>query len=129
MTLEAAVEAVLPELGEPRVPGVVLRPQLQVVVVEPLDVGRLELDGDAACCFPHVAVGHVVAVGPAVTATTSVSMNEPLWKTWFFSAPRFGGLCESEQIKTEGEHNVTDSKTFRTTKIGLLHLIGCSPLV
>lgn len=88
VTLEAAVEAVLPELGEPGVPGVVLRPQLQVVVVEPLDVGRLELDGDAAGRFPHVAVRHVVAVGPAVTAKTE-ELQEPRSPR----TSRFGKLC------------------------------------
>lgn len=85
VTLEAAVEAVLPELGEPGVPGVVLRSQLQVVVVEPLDVGRLELDGDAAGRLPHVAVRHVVAVGPAVT--------EELQKPQSQLTSHFGKLC------------------------------------
>lgn len=88
MTLEAAVKAVLPELGEPGVPGVVLRPQLQVVVVKPLDVGGLELDGDAAGCFSHVAIRHVVAVGPAVTANTE-ELHEP--QSQLMS--HFGKLC------------------------------------
>jgi len=67
VAFESAVEPVLPELGEPRVPQVVLRPQAEVVLVEPLHVGRLQLDGDAARRLSHVTVGYVVAVRPAVT--------------------------------------------------------------
>ena len=56
----------LPELGEPGVPEVGLRLQVQVVVVEPGDVGRLELDGDAPRRLSLVTVGDVGPVRPAV---------------------------------------------------------------
>lgn len=68
VAFQPTVEAMLPELREPGVPLVVLRPKLQVVLVEPLHVSRLELDGDAAGRFPHVAVCHVVPISPTITA-------------------------------------------------------------
>lgn len=65
---QPALEAMLPEFGEPRVPHVGVGRQLQVVVVEPGHVGRLQLDRDSAFRLLLVAVGHVVPVRPAVAA-------------------------------------------------------------
>lgn len=68
MSPQSALEAMLPELGEPRVPQVGVGLQVQVVAVEPGHVGRLQLYGDATRCLLLVAVGHIVPVSPAITA-------------------------------------------------------------
>lgn len=68
MAPQPALESVLPELREPGVPHIRVGLEVEVVAVEPGHVGRLELDGDAACCLLLIAVGHVVPVGPAVAA-------------------------------------------------------------
>lgn len=65
---QPALEAMLPEFGEPRVPHVGVGCQLQVVVIEPGHVGRLQLYRDSAFRLLLVAVGHVVPVRPAVAA-------------------------------------------------------------
>lgn len=67
MPPQPALEAVLPELGEPGVPQVGVGLQVQVVIVEPGHVRRLQLDGDPASRLPLVAISHIVPVGPAVT--------------------------------------------------------------
>lgn len=69
MTGQTALEAVLPELGEPGVPGVGIQSQLQVVVVEGLDHRGLKLHGDAALGFLLVALNHLVAVSPPVAVS------------------------------------------------------------
>lgn len=66
VSFESTVEAVLPELREPGVPVVILRTQLQVVVVKPLHVRGLELDGNPTSSFSDVTVCHVVPVCPPV---------------------------------------------------------------
>lgn len=68
MTLQPALEAVLPELDEPGVPEVGVRLQVQVVIIEPCDVSRLKLDSDSASCLPLEAISDIIAVSPAVAA-------------------------------------------------------------
>lgn len=68
VAFESAVEAMLPELRKPGVPVVVLRTELQVVLIEPLHVSRLELDGDSTGRFLHKAVRYIVPVRPTITA-------------------------------------------------------------
>lgn len=65
---QSALEAMLPEFGEPGVPRVGVGLQLQVVMIEPGHVGRLQLYRDSAFGLLLVAVGHVVPVRPAVAA-------------------------------------------------------------
>lgn len=65
---EAALKAVLPKLGEPRVTLVCAEPELQVVVVEGGDLFGLELYCDAAQRLELVALHHLHPVGPAITA-------------------------------------------------------------
>ena len=65
---QAALEAVLPELGEPGVPGVGVQTQLQEVVVERRDLRRLQLHGDAPLRLLLIALHHLVTVGPAIAA-------------------------------------------------------------
>ena len=67
MSGEAALEAVLPELGEPGVAGVGAELEPQEVVVEGGDLVRLQLHGDAAHRLLLVTLHHLDAVGPAVT--------------------------------------------------------------
>lgn len=67
VSLQSALEAMLPELREPGVAYVHLRRQVEVVVVEPGHVGRLELDGDPPRGLTLVAVCHIIPVCPAVT--------------------------------------------------------------
>lgn len=68
VAFEATVEAMLPELWKPGVPVVVLGTQLQVVLVEPLHVSRLELDGNSTGRFLHEAVRDIVTVRPTIAA-------------------------------------------------------------
>lgn len=65
---ETALEAVLPELGEPRVAGVGAQPELQEVVVEGGDLFRVQLHGDATHRLLLVSLHHLDPVGPAVAA-------------------------------------------------------------
>lgn len=68
MSGKAALEAVLPELGEPRVAGVGAELELQEVVVEGGDLVRLQLHSEAAHSLLFVTLHHLDPVGPAVTA-------------------------------------------------------------
>lgn len=68
MSLQPALEAVLPELREPGVPEVRVRLQVQVVIIKPCDVSRLQLDSDSPCCLPLEAVSDIIAVRPTITA-------------------------------------------------------------
>ena len=68
--VEGAVEAVLPELGEPRIAAARgrVRLQAQVLLVERGHARRVDADGDAALGLGLVAAHHVQPVGPAVAA-------------------------------------------------------------
>lgn len=68
MSPQPALEAMLPELREPGVSQVGVRLQVQVIIVEPGHIRRLQLYGDSASRLPLVAVSHIVPVSPAVTA-------------------------------------------------------------
>lgn len=70
VTFESTMEAMLPELWKPGVPLVVFRTKFQVVLVKPLHISRLELDGDTTRRFSNVAICYIVPVRPAVTAHT-----------------------------------------------------------
>ena len=73
--MEAALEAVLPELGEPRVAGVGLQAQLQEVVVEGGDLLRLQLHCDASHRLLLVLLHHLVPVGPAVAVESQAGQE------------------------------------------------------
>lgn len=75
---KAALEAVLPELGEPRVAGVGAEPELQEVVVEGGDLLGLQLHRDASHSLLLVSLHHLHSVGPAVTAEGEEGELEPL---------------------------------------------------
>lgn len=68
VAFESTVETMLPELRKPGVPVVVLRTKLKVVLIKPLHVSRLELDGNTAGRFPHIAICYIIPVRPTVTA-------------------------------------------------------------
>lgn len=68
MSGKAALEAELPELGEPWIASVGAEPELQEVVVEGGDLRRLQLDRDAAHRLLLVALHHFHSVRPAITA-------------------------------------------------------------
>lgn len=65
---EAALKAVLPELGKPRVAGVGAEPELQEVVVKGGDLFGLQLHGDAPHGLLLVPLHHLHTVRPAVAA-------------------------------------------------------------
>lgn len=66
MSGKAALEAVLPELREPRVAGVGAEPELQEVIVEGGDLFRLQLHRDAPHRLLLVPLHHLHSVCPAV---------------------------------------------------------------
>lgn len=65
---KAALETVLPELGEPGVSGVAVQTQLQIVIIKGLDHLRLQLHGDSPLCFLLVSLHNLVPVGPSIAA-------------------------------------------------------------
>lgn len=67
MTPQPALEAVLPELGEPGVPQVGVGLQVQVIIIEPGHIGRLQLYSDSTSSFLLIAISHIVPVRPTIT--------------------------------------------------------------
>lgn len=78
MARYTALEAVLPELGEPRVPGVGVQAQLQEVVVKRLDLLGLQLHGDASVGFLLVSLHHLVTICPSVT-DKQMNLRDSYW--------------------------------------------------
>lgn len=72
---EAALKAVLPELGEPRVADVGAEPELQEVVVKGGDLFGLQLHGDAPHGLLLVALHHLHSVRPAVAAERATVLS------------------------------------------------------
>lgn len=68
VAFKSTVETMLPELGEPGVPEVVLRAKFKVVLIKPLHISRLELDGNATGRFPNIAICYIIPVRPSITA-------------------------------------------------------------
>lgn len=67
MPWDVALEAVLPELGEPWVPGVRIEAQFQIVIIKGRDLLGVELHGDATHSFLLIALHHLISVCPAIT--------------------------------------------------------------
>lgn len=67
MSPQPALEAVLPELREPGVPRVGIWLQVEIIIIKPGHVRRLQLYCDSACCFLLVSISHIIPVSPAVT--------------------------------------------------------------
>ena len=65
---DEAAELLLPELAEPHIARVVVGSEGEVVLVEVLDGGRVELDGEASHSGRLQVLHHVSAHVPAVTA-------------------------------------------------------------
>lgn len=63
----AALEAVLPELSEPRIPGVGVQAQLQEVFVKRRHFLRLQLYSDPSVRFLLVSLHHLVTICPSIT--------------------------------------------------------------
>lgn len=61
-----ALETVLPKFLKPGVSVIGFWLKLQVIVIKPLHIRRLELDRYSANSFPLVAVCHIVPVRPAI---------------------------------------------------------------
>lgn len=78
MSGKAALKAVLPELREPGVAGVGAEPELQEVIIEGGDLCGLQLHGDAPHRLLLVALHHLHAVCPAVTARE----KKKQWSEW-----------------------------------------------
>lgn len=68
VAFQSAVKAMLPEFWKPGVPEVVLRAKFKVVFIKPFYISRLELNGDAASCFPNKAICDVIPICPTITA-------------------------------------------------------------
>lgn len=68
--LERTVESVFPELPEPRIPGVVVWFQGEVVRVETVVVRGVDPDGNATKSFFFIFFCNVVPVGPTVAGRT-----------------------------------------------------------
>lgn len=72
---KAALEPVLPELGEPRVAGVGAEPELQEVVIKGGDLFGLQLHSDATHSLLFVSLHHLDSICPAVAAERSTLQN------------------------------------------------------
>ena len=70
---ELALEFLLPELFEPGVALVGFGSQVEEVVVERVDVGRVEFHGETTRCFRFHFVDDVRPHVPAITATKPTS--------------------------------------------------------
>lgn len=70
MTLKPTLEPVLPELGEPGVAEVDLRAKVEVVIIKPGDISRLELNGDSTSSFLLISVRHIMTISPSITGKT-----------------------------------------------------------
>lgn len=68
VAFKSTVETMLPELWKPGVPEVVFRTKFKVVLIKPLHISRLELDGNTTGCFPNKAICYIIPVCPSVTA-------------------------------------------------------------
>lgn len=79
MAGKAALEAELPELREPGVASVGAEPELEEVVVEGGDLGRLQLDRDATHRLLLEALHHLHSVRPAITAERAVAQGGERW--------------------------------------------------
>lgn len=81
MSGKAALEPVLPELGEPRVAGVGAEPELQEVLIEGGDLFRLQLHSEATHRLVFVSLHHLDSVCPAIAAeggdTNSTTRTSP----------------------------------------------------
>lgn len=68
VAFKSTVEAMLPELWKPGVPVVVVRAKFKVVVIKPLHISRLELDGNTTGRFPNISICYIIPVRPSITA-------------------------------------------------------------
>lgn len=67
VAFKTTVETMLPELRKPGVPVVVLRTEFKVVLIKPLHISRLELDGNTTGSFPDIAICYIISVSPSIT--------------------------------------------------------------
>lgn len=83
---KTALEAVLPELGEPWIAGVRAEFELQEVIVEGGDLFRVQLHGDASHGLVLITLHHLHPVRPAVTAHTHTHTEHSVFSsdTWFW---------------------------------------------
>lgn len=65
---QSALESMLPKLREPGVSQVGIRLQVQVIIIKPGHISRLQLYGDSTSCLILVTVSHIIPVSPAITA-------------------------------------------------------------
>lgn len=68
VAFKSTVEPMLPELWKPGVPVVVVRAKFKVVLIKPLHISRLELDGNTTGRFPNIAICYIIPVRPSITA-------------------------------------------------------------
>jgi hypothetical protein len=61
----------LPKFLKPRVSEVCFWPELQIIIIKPLDIRRLELDCNPTDSFSLIPICHVIPVSPAITVETS----------------------------------------------------------
>lgn len=68
---QPALKAMLPKFLKPRVSEVCFWPEFQIIIIKPLDIGRLELDGNSTDSFSLIPICHVIPVSPAITGETN----------------------------------------------------------
>lgn len=68
MSPQSALESMLPKLREPWVSQVGIRLQVQVIIIKPGHVSRLQLYSDSTSCLLLVTVSHIIPVSPAITS-------------------------------------------------------------
>jgi len=64
---QPALKTMLPKFLKPRVSKVCFWPELQIIIIKPLDIRRLELDCDSTNSFSLISICHIIPVCPAIT--------------------------------------------------------------
>lgn len=69
---QTALEPVLPKFLKPWISVIGFWPKLQVVIIKPFNIRRLELDCYSTNSFTLIPVCHIVPVCPAITAGVNI---------------------------------------------------------
>lgn len=64
---QATLKTMLPKFLKPRVSEVCFWPELQIIIIKPLDIRRLEFDCDSTNSFSLISICYIIPVSPSIT--------------------------------------------------------------